>query len=115
MHLNSGNTDPNEFLQQLEVAQTGIGSAWMDADKGFAFAEYAMSMGLGVSFMEVYGTGESRGKYNLDHTILGVDEMGENWADHRDPARALETVKNKMHAASKDGLTLKYKFWLDFG
>lgn len=107
------NKDPKEFSRQLETAQTGGGSAWMDAEEGFAFAEYALSMGFGVSIMEVHGVGESRGKYTLDHLIIGVDELGNNWVDHRNSARALEIVRRKMLDASKDGLDLKYKFWLE--
>ena len=63
--------------------------------------------------MEAWGTGTSRGKHALGHQILGIDEHGENWAEHRDPRRALDMVKQRLNEATNDGLTLRYKFWID--
>jgi hypothetical protein len=105
--------ETGDFPEEFELAQTGKGSQHMNAETGFAFAKYCLTMGFGVSVMEAYGTGESRGKHGLWHQILNVDDPGENWEDHKCPARALELVKEKMRLASEDGVVLMYKFWID--
>lgn len=104
---------PALFAHQLALAQTGRGSDDMDADRALAFAEYGVSQGFGVSKMEAYGVGASRGKHTLYHQILGVDDDGENWRDHKDPHRALALVREKLHEAVRDGLTLRYRIWMD--
>lgn len=99
---------------QLELAQTGAGSDWMDAEEGLAFAEYGLSLGFGVSKMEAFAEGEYRGKLQLYHQILGLDDDEENWEAHKNPEFDLRLVKDKYREASRDALTLKYKFWFDF-
>lgn len=106
-------SDATELDHQLDLAQTGHGSGDMDAGQALAFVEYGMSQGFGVSKMEAFGVGASRGKHALYHQILGVDDDGENWRDHKDPGRALALVRNKLDEAAQDGLTLRYKIWMD--
>jgi len=110
---NKENSGVRPFGRQLELAQTGAGSDWMDADQGIAFAEYGLSLGLGVSKMEAYAVGAYRGKLQLYHQILGLDDDGENWEDHKNPKLAIDLVKTKILEAASDELRLRYKFWLD--
>ena len=98
--------------QQLDLAQQGIGSDWVDADQATQIAEAACTLGFGVQLMEAYGTGASRGKHGLRHQLLGLDEDGENWDDHRNPERALTLMRRKLRAARQDGLSLRYKLWI---
>lgn len=108
---NSGEMD--DFPRQFELAKTGVGSDWLQANKTLEFAEFAYSRGYGVSVMEAYAVGESRGKLQLWHQILGIDDPGKNWIDHRNPEIALDLVKEKLREASKDAVELKYKLWID--
>ena len=85
----------------------------MSAKEAIAFSEYCLSFGFGISKMEAYGVGGSRGKCALHHQILGLDDDGLNWSDHRNPQLALSLLQNKLRQASEDGLILKYKFWID--
>ncbi|TNE67430.1 MAG: hypothetical protein EP336_07835 [Rhodobacteraceae bacterium] len=101
------------FVHQLDLAQTGRGVDDMDAEQALAFGEYGVSQGFGVSKMEACGQGASRGKHGLHHQILGVDDDGENWRDHKDPGRALALVRSKFDDAARDGLTLRYKIWMN--
>lgn len=100
------------FSEQLELAQLGKGSDHMDSTTGLAFAEYGLTKGFGVQIMEGYGIGDSKGKHGTYHQILGVDEDGENWADHKDPIRALDLVRVKLGYARKENLEMRYKFWM---
>ena len=68
---------------------------------------------MGVSKVEAYGTGASKGKHQLYHQILGRDEPGENWADHRDPQTSLALLLKKIECAWAEAVTLRYKMWLD--
>jgi len=104
--------DGERFALQFELAQRGVGSDWMDAKDVTAFAKYALSRGFGVQYMEAYGDGPSRGKHALWHQILGIDDPGENWDDHRDPARAFEILRQKLDLARVDGVDLKCKLWI---
>lgn len=85
----------------------------MNANEALVFSEYCLSFGFGISKMEAYGEGASRGKHALYHQILGLDDDGVNWSDHRKPQLALNLVRSKLREASEDGLTLKYKFWVE--
>lgn len=84
----------------------------MPAGTVLAFVEFALGTKLGVSKVEAYGVGASRGKHRLDHQVLGLDVEGENWNDHMDPERAFGLLKQKVSAAESDGLELRYKVWL---
>ena len=44
--------------------------------------------------------------------ILGVDEEGENWEDHRIPQLAYALFQKKLGWARRDGAVLQYKIWL---
>lgn len=44
--------------------------------------------------------------------MLGTDEAGENWDDHKDPQRALTLMRRKLHETRQDGLSLRYKLWI---
>ncbi len=101
------------FCEQLAIAQQGVGSDFMPAGTAVAFAEFALGTKLGVSKVEAYGVGASRGKHRLDHQTLGLDVEGENWKDHRDPASAFALFRQKVSKAQGDGLELRYKVWLD--
>lgn len=101
------------FIQrQLDLAQQGIGSDWVDADQAMLIAEAAFALGFGVQFMEAHGTGASRGKHKPWHQMLGTDDAGENWEDHGAPQRALTLMRRKLHEARQDGLSLRYKLWI---
>jgi len=78
-------TDHAFIQRQLDLAQQGIGSDWIDAEQASQIAEVAFTLGFGVQFMETHGTGASRGKHGACHKMLGTDDDGENWDDHRDP------------------------------
>lgn len=104
--------DEDYFSEQLELAQLGEGSDHMDSATGMAFAEYGMTKGFGVQIMEGYGIGAARGQHGIYHQILGVDDDGGNWDDHKDPKRALDLVKVKLDLAREDGVDMKYKFWM---
>ena len=110
---NGSEISESDFSQQLELARFGPGSSYMDAEQALKFAEYAYACNFGISRMEAYGEGESRGKHALYHQILGIDDDGENWMDHKNASMSLRLVKNKLSEARQDGLTLKYKFWVD--
>ncbi|WP_028958116.1 hypothetical protein [Sulfitobacter sp. 20_GPM-1509m] len=105
--------ETNAFAEQLEFAQFGKGSRYFEREEATAFAEYACSKGFGVSRMEAFGTGASRGKVGLYHQLLGLDDLGLNWKENRNPERALDVFKQKLSEALDDGLALKYKIWLE--
>ncbi|WP_421701909.1 hypothetical protein [Aliiroseovarius sp.] len=88
-------TDQTFIPRQIDLAQRGVGSDWMDVEQTTQFAEAAFALGFGVQFMEAHGTGASRGKHKLSHQMLGTDDDGKNWDDHKDPERALTLVRRK--------------------
>ena len=111
-------SEPERFRKrmlshQIELAPTGKGSDWLNPNDTWELAEHGLSRGFGVSKMEAYAFGASRGKLRIYYQILGVDDPGENWVDHRDPRVALDLVKQKLSEASKDAVKLRYKIWLD--
>jgi hypothetical protein len=104
--------DPKDLALQLERAQTGLGSDYMVSEEATAFAEYGFSLGFGVQIMEGYGFGDSVGKHKLYHQILGIDDDGENWKDHRSPELALKMFYERLAQASEDNVTMKYRIWM---
>jgi hypothetical protein len=105
--------EPKDLVLQLERAQTGLGSDYMDSEEATASAEYGFSLGFGVQIMEGYRVGDSVGKHRLYYQILGIDDEGENWKDHRNPELALKIFYQKLAQASEDNVVMKYRIWMD--
>ena len=113
--------DPDEAPSQaalsawLDAAQTGSGTPWLPTAHAAIFAGYARDRGFGVSLMEASTAVFTEPPRDTDWEILGADTAGDNWADHRDPARAFALFERKLRRARRDGARLQYKLWIQPG
>ncbi|MGP6089083.1 hypothetical protein [Antarctobacter jejuensis] len=94
------------------MARGSEGSPWLRAAEAEALACYALQFGEGVSTMEAVATQFREPVRDVSWEIIGADAAGENWEDHRDPARALDLVRRKLALARQAGAVLEYKLWL---
>jgi hypothetical protein len=103
-------------LAQLDawaaMARTGQGTPWLKAHEADALARRALQKGWGVSLMEASVKTFHEPPRDVDWEILGNDPAGENWEEHRDPARAYRLLKAKHRKAREDRVVLLYKIWL---
>ena len=72
----------------------------------------ARDRGAGVKLMEAAFALLREPVQEPGWEILGADPAGENWEDHRDPARAYALFSCKLESASRAGAPLCYRLWL---
>lgn len=99
----------------FDAAHTGGGAPWLLAEQADALVRHALTRGEGVTLMEAAARAFHEPPRDTDWEILGNDPKGENWEDHRDPARAYALFQRKLARARADGVTLLYKIWLARG
>ena len=97
----------------FEAAHQGDGSPWLTPGETELLASFGVTRGEGVRMMEAATHPFREPPRDPDWEIIGADDPGENWEDHRDPARALALVRRKLRAAGKAGARLHYKLWLE--
>ncbi len=93
-------------------AFTGAGTPWLARREAVALARLARDRGAGVTLMEAAATMLREPPRESDWEILGADAAGENWEDHRDPARAYALFCRKIDSAARSGARLSYRIWL---
>lgn len=94
-------------------AHTGAGSPWLTQGETLLLAEYGVLHGEGVRMMEASTRDFREPPQNVGWEIIGADAPGDNWDDHRDPAKALTLLKRKLRQAQQDGARLQYKLWIE--
>jgi hypothetical protein len=95
-----------------QAAWTGDGTPWLRAHDADALARHALGFDEGVHMMEATAGAFCEPPRDISWEILGADEPGQNWIDHRDPKRAYILFRGKLHAARSIGAVLRYKIWL---
>ncbi|MDU8910006.1 hypothetical protein [Aestuariicoccus sp. MJ-SS9] len=103
---------PEDLAAWRQAAHTGDGAPWLRAGSAEALARFAAARGEGVSMMEAAALTLREPPRDIGWEIIGADAPGENWEDHRDPARALSLVLRKLAQARRYGVRLQYKIWL---
>ncbi|WP_425097589.1 hypothetical protein [Tropicibacter sp. S64] len=93
-------------------ARSGEGSPWLEAHEAEALARHALVSREGVALMEAVTRQFREPVEETDWEIVGADRPGENWADHRDPSRAMDLLRRKIQKARRNGARLLYKLWL---
>ncbi len=100
------------FEDLLEQAQHGIGTDWLTKDQLLEFCDFALKSGFGIQLFEAVPSPTRKAKRYFAYEMIGVD--GEkNWENHRDPARSMELVHEKLKLAEENDAELVYKVWID--
>ncbi|MCA0846207.1 hypothetical protein [Salipiger thiooxidans] len=100
------------LLAWVASAQTGAGTPWLPARHAEALARFALMRGMGVRLMEAAAMILHEPPRDIGWEILGADDPGDNWEDHRDPQRAFALFRHKLALARNEGARLQYKLWL---
>ncbi|MBV7395144.1 hypothetical protein [Mameliella sediminis] len=101
-----------ELADWRDKAHQGGGSPWLRPAQADALARYALKFGEGVQMMEAVAPRFREPPRDISWEILGIDDEGENWSDHRDPQKAYALFRSKLSLAEADGAVLHYKLWL---
>jgi len=102
---------PDQLALWLEAGHCGGGTPWLSALDATALAEFALACGEGVRMMEAAAYSFREPPRDVGWEILGADAPGENWDDHKDPARAYALFRRKLAQAQAEGARLQYKLW----
>lgn len=96
----------------LEQAQHGNGSNWLSKSELLEFCDFFIAKGFGLQLMEVKRAPGGKVARSIAYGLYGGDGA-ENWKNHRDPARSIVLLHEKLKLAEEDGADLLYKVWID--
>lgn len=103
----------NKLRTELARAEREGATGNLNSDEFIPFCELVISHGYGVSRVEAFQSPQGVVRRNHGYEILGVDDDGYNWRDHRDPQRSLALARNKLAWAKEDGADFLYQVWID--
>ena len=103
----------DKLEKELARAEREGATGYLSSEEFIPFCELAVSRGYGISGVEAFRSPQGTVRRNHGYEILGVDEDGYNWRDHRDPQRSLWLAREKLAWAKEDGADFTYQVWVD--
>ena len=103
------------LAEWFAAAHQGSGTPWLTPGEAEVLVRFALTQGEGVSMMEAASARFHEPPRDIGWEMIGADDPGENWEDHRDPKRAFAVFRAKLRAAQQAGAHLQYRLWLSPG